>query len=212
MVLRTGNIGGELDCEHLSMEERLIRRQKLQDASEILEIKKTTNNLKQTFDEVLKQHRKSTFKIRGDFITKLLHTAQWGDKNNKISGIIQALESSSHVEFYKAIKSLSSNVPPAGLTKGPVDGIIWNNRIRADNTMYNILKKALVIAIRGNEHFIKRIIRHEEEDMKIAEEKEKAEIAEAERLKKIEEKRIKKEQEEKLKSFSAVENWEDLIV
>ncbi len=197
------NISGEIDSENLSMVERLRRRQKLQVASEKLEKNKSSIYLKQHFDQIVKKYKNGAYKIRSDFISKLIHTAQWGDKNNKISSIIDTLEKSSHVEFYKAMHSLSSNLPPGDLVKGPVDGNIWNNNNRMENTMYNLLKKALIVSVRSNEHFINRIIRKIEKD--------KVDFIIAEKLKKINKEKLKKEQENKLNPINEViDNWEDL--
>jgi hypothetical protein len=200
-----------LQCEIVSLEERIQRRNRLHEAEIILEDHKFDNKLIMNYDELIKKFSKAgDLRIRKDFAIKLLNVAQWGDKNNFISNIIFSLkESISHTDFHRVMHGLDSNIVSYDLAKGPVGGIIFNNQIKRENTIYNMLKKSVEIAIRGNEHFIKRINREQKEleDKK----KIKEENLKKERL--LEEKRKSKEKEQEhlneLKRFSELENWDD---
>lgn len=198
----------------------LNTKERLLIALQTLENKKKTALLNTNYQETLKTYKK-TYHLSNDLITKILYIASWSDQDSKLTNAIERINLSRNVDFLSGIKSIDSNVYAADIIWGPVKSEILDKDQHYKNTWYNILKKATMLAIRANAHFLKKIEKAEQDisNKRIAEaeavRKQEEKIRKKEEALKLEEENKKIEEENKnrkdaLEAIIICENWEDM--
>ena len=144
------------------MTDLYIRRGKFNSSINKLE-ESSDSNLYINYKDSIKKHNK-TYRITNDIIAKLHHEASWGDNNDRITSIVDSIDTTTD-NFLKKIKTVSTNVYGADIILGPIKSKIVSSR-ESDNNWYYILKKLLKLSNRVNEYYIAK---YEKDLLKIRE-------------------------------------------
>jgi hypothetical protein len=166
-------------------EELYFIRTRLNEASEYLEnSKKNISNANYT--DLIKTYGK-TYRLKNDLIVKIHYTASWGDQYGSLYETVMSIQKS-QIDFAKKLKAISTNIVISDIICGPVKAELISPRIN-ENNWYYILKRALILAIRANQHSIN------------AYERKKNTVEEAIKQKSIN--KEKKEKKEKMEELNA---------
>lgn len=139
------------------MNDKIIfaNKEKLFEARDLLEEYKSVSPvLGLKYDKFIKDNNKI---IKGNLIAKIHHIASWGDLKNMLYETVKSSKTSK--KFIDKLKIISSNIYGANLVNGPVQGKLLSKNLHK-NTWYNILKKAIALSIRANQHAINFIERN----------------------------------------------------
>jgi hypothetical protein len=195
----------------------------LTECLDILNNHAKSTKLKQLYDDMISENRKNQYHFSIDLILKFKYIAEDADKQSRLINVVKSLESSDTSAFFKSIHQLSSNTRIDGTCMTVVKGVLYNNKreCKRENTMYSVLSKAILTAIRACEHYIAKGLKQQQE---LKEKKDQKELEERLALEKIEieeqaakEKEEREKEEEKenkklaeLEEMSGGDTWEDI--